>query len=660
MPSAARAQGRDTVVKRDTLVRRDTSAKRDTLVKTDSAARAAARVPGNTVPPADTTVRADTAPPHIPLPVDTVRRDTIKAPLAHAELPQTADPTGSYHLDRDEIFATGAQNVGDLLDRLPGVTQLRAGWMAAPMTATYLGDAARVRVFLDGVEYQSFDPHAGGSLDYSQIPLWPIEAVTVERSASEVRVYMNTWEVDRTTPYTRTDITTGDHQTNLYRGFFGRRFKHGESLQFGVEQYGTAPEPQGATSDQLSLMGRVGWAHGPFSVDAFMLQVRTHRGTITDPYSLDSLDQLDATRRDAYLRFGVGSPDRGPWLQAIAATTRYQFAGGATTVPTIIDSTKAAGDTTVSGAQYLLTGGFTRWGVRVSGAARYFASFNRAFVAQDSAHDTTTVQGSPAADSSGAPAVKPCCWRHGLFVPSVRADFNLWKFSVSAFAEGQGPDSVSRREANAVFAPFSFLRFAGAVGSERDARTPDSLLTPGYRRLEAGLRIHDLWLGGGTIMRGAVMLAAPALVNDSLTRVSEPSATATFISVRGRIWRGINADAFALKWNDSTGFYRPQYQTRAQLYISTSLLDRFPDNSFHIFFGATHEYQSATYFPVGAAGVERLPGYRTIGAQLEIRIERAVLSYRFTNALGEKYQTVPGFQMPRQSSVYGMRWYFWN
>ncbi len=58
--------------------------------------------------------------------------------------------------------------------------------------------------------------------------------------------------------------------------------------------------------------------------------------------------------------------------------------------------------------------------------------------------------------------------------------------------------------------------------------------------------------------------------------------------------------------------------------------------------------------------MERLPGYRTIGVQLEIRIERAVLSYRFTNALGEKYNQVPGFLMPRQSSVYGMRWYFWN
>ncbi len=620
MPSAAGAQARDTLARRDTAARADTT-------------------------------------PRVPLPADTVKRDTIQPPITHAELPRTADPTGSYHLDRDEIFATGAQSVGDLLARLPGITELHVGWMSTPATAAYLGDAARVRVFLDGLEYDALDPHAGGIVDLARLPLWPIQEITVERSPAEVRVYLDTWTVDRTTPYTRTDITTGDLQTNLYRGYFGRRFGHGELLQFGVEQYGTLPTRAGGTSDQLSLMGRVGWAHGPFSADAFMLQVRSHRASLLDPITGDSLAQRDATRRDAYVRLGLNAPGDGAWLQALAATSRYAYAGGASGAPTTTDTTAAAkGDTITSGSQYVLAGGLSKWGIRFSGTARYFGAFDRGISAADSTAFAAVLD--TASDSTKL-RLKPPRHRMGLFVPTLRADWNWWRLGVSAYAEGQGTDSVSHREVSAAFTPFSFLRIMAAVGTARDARIPDSLLTPNYRRLEAGLRIHDLWIGGGTIVRGAVMLAAPALVDDSLVPVREPSATATFVNVQGRLWKGIHADAFALRWNDSTGFYRPQYETHAQLYISTSLLDRFPNNSFHFFLGLTHEYRSATFFPVGTT-VERLSGYRTVGAQLEIRIERAVLSYRFQNALGERYNQVPGFLMPRQTSVYGVRWYFWN
>ncbi len=571
-------------------------------------------------------------------------------------MPIVADPSGTYHLDATQIFETGARSLGDLLARIPGVTELSTGWMAAPTTAAYLGDEQRIRVFLDGVEYYGFNPHAGGALDYSQIPLWPIEAVTVERSPSEIRVYLNTWRVNRTTPYTRTDISTGDLQTNLYRAYFGRRFKHGEDLQFGVQQYGTLPSRAGATSDQLSLMGRVGWARGKFSIDAFALQVGSHRGVIIDPYTGDSVPTLQATRRDAYVRVGYGDPDSGPWVQGLASTTRYAYAGPGGPPPVVTDSTAATaakGDTVVSGSQYVLSAGFSHWGLRLSATARYLASFDRGLPpSADSAVVDTTV-----ADSLKKP---PCCRRHGLLIPSARLDYNFWRLGLSAYAEGKGADSTARAEVSGVFTPFSFLRFSGAFGTVRDSRIADTTVSSSYRRVEAALRIHRLWVGGGLITRGAARLAAPTLVNDSLVAESEPSATAAFVQVQGRLWKAVHVEAYALRWNDTTGLYRPRYETHSQIYVSTSLLSRFPNNNFHFYLGLTHQYRSATYFPIGNVGVERITGYRTIGAQLEIRIERAVLSYRFTNALGEKYMEVPGFLMPRQTSIYGVRWYFWN
>src|SRR5690348_11609534 len=55
-------------------------------------------------------------------PVDTVRADTIKAPLAHAERPADLGIGRTLHWTRDSLFATGALTLTDLLDRVPGIT----------------------------------------------------------------------------------------------------------------------------------------------------------------------------------------------------------------------------------------------------------------------------------------------------------------------------------------------------------------------------------------------------------------------------------------------------------------------------------------------------------------------------------------------------------
>ena len=51
---------------------------------------------------------------------------------------------------------------------------------------------------------------------------------------------------------------------------------------------------------------------------------------------------------------------------------------------------------------------------------------------------------------------------------------------------------------------------------------------------------------------------------------------------------------------------------------------------------------------------------RTLAFTLEVRIQTAVVSYQFRNLLQERYVMVPGFQMPRQTQFYGVRWDFWN
>jgi hypothetical protein len=96
--------------------------------------------------------------------------------------------------------------VVDILDRIPGLTTYRSGWIATPQTAAFNGDFQRVRIFYDGIEMDSLDPDNGGILDLSTVQLWTLEHLSVERSAGEARVFMRSWRVENTTPYTRVDV----------------------------------------------------------------------------------------------------------------------------------------------------------------------------------------------------------------------------------------------------------------------------------------------------------------------------------------------------------------------------------------------------------------------------------------------------------------------
>ena len=61
----------------------------------------------------------------------------------------------------------------------------------------------------------STEAREGGVRDLGVIQLWSLEEVAVERAAGELRVYLRSWRVERTTACTRTDITTGSENTNL-------------------------------------------------------------------------------------------------------------------------------------------------------------------------------------------------------------------------------------------------------------------------------------------------------------------------------------------------------------------------------------------------------------------------------------------------------------
>lgn len=630
----------------------DTSrAKADTIRKDSMAVK----VPARPTPDSllrDSLAKRDSTRPKPPV------RDSIQPPFTRAPMPVPLEIGRTLIFDRAAIFASGAVTLQDLLDRIPGITGLRSGWLASPMMSSYMGDVRRVRVFFDGVEYDEVDERTNGLLDLTEVQLWTLEELRIEWGATEVRVYTRTWRVDHTTPYTRADINTGDQQTNLYRGFFGKRFGGGEGIQFGAQQYGTTPPGRfSPSSDAVSLLARLGWAKRGWSVDAFALRTSRNRGeiapqTIRGTVAVDSVPALTAARTDAYLRAGYGDPEHGPWLQAMASSVSYAIshqsnnAFGPSTTDTL------AKDTTRFRAQYIAQGGLTFGPFRLEAADRYrVGDLNLTAVPLCAVCKSSILKQLPS---------------RTMWTPSGRVEFVSGPLSVSAFAEGMGPDSMSRAEVTGRLTPLPFLSFVGAVGTSKDQQTSDSSGTTNFFRGEAGLRLFGtLWMSGGVLRRDSTLLVAPRVFGQPYVAVEGSPATGYMAKLQGTIYKALRVDAFGVRWNDTTGFYRPRYQARTEIFLATNWLSRFPSGNFGFLASVSQEYRSHTLFPVltdTASGLQAIPvpDSRVLNFHLEIRIVSAILTYQFRNVEGVPYELVPGFLMPRLNQFYGVRWEFWN
>ncbi len=545
-------------------------------------------------------------------------------------MPALTDIGETYRWTRDELFASGALTLTDLLERIPGVTTFRSGWLGAPHTAAMMGDFSRVRIFYDGIELDPLDPRMGGMNDIAAIQLWQLEELRIERGAGEIRVYTKSWRVRSTTPNSRVDIATGDLETNGYRGYFGRRFTHGEVLQLGAYQFRTQdPRGQG-DADQLSLFGRVGWAKKGFSIDgSFMRTNRTHSLQFRDPdLERDSLPSLDARYGQAYARIGYADTTRGYWVQLIAASLSHSqnnLAFKATTTDTTDTAKVVPSRLDFSRPQYIAAFGWEKDGATISSTTRMRSIGGQLYVA-----------------------------------PSVRASYDAPRIAVSLFGEQQPELNLRRIEASGRLLPLSWFALGGAVGQYAHTGAPStaSPTTLAWRG-EVGLRVHRAWFSGGLMSRDTAVLIAPVVYDTGFKAAVARNMTGTFLRFRGKFWKDVGIDVSAVKW-DSAGSFRPEYQTRSQLYANTAWLRKFPSGNFNILFALTHEYRTVAYFPIGGAEPLRASQYRTLDMLLEIRLLQATLTYQFRNLLNADYTQVPGYGMHRPVQVYGVRWQFFN
>lgn len=561
--------------------------------------------------------------------------DSVKAPLARAEIAPNTDIGERYRWDRDAIFASGAVTLGDLLGRVPGVTGFASGWISTPQTNTYIGDFRRIRVFYDGVELDPLDVTMGAMHDFGMLPLWTLEELVVERAAEELRVHMRSWRVNKTTPYTRADIATGDLATNSYRGFFGRRFSNGAALQIGAQQYSNEDQRAGGDGNALSLMARAGWAKKQWSVDGVAIRTRRNRNEQLreEAFPGANLPALNATRSDAYFRVGYGDPEGPRWLQVIAATSRFAEANNktssttGTTTPTTGTAVGDTVDTTASHAQYVATAGLRKAGASVSGTLRYRTLNSRWYL-----------------------------------TPAARVSYERGIVSATAFAEQQESDSTFRGDVSARVQLLPFLSVGGSLGQTRPIEGNERPASLAYRG-EVGLRAGRLWATGGIMSLDTTVVPAPRVYDTLYVAATVGPRQAYFATLRGPIWKGIGIDVVGSKWSwtkSADSAYVPLYQVRSSIYASTSWLSRFPQGNFHVLLQATHEYRTRVMFPVADGDPQFSSQYRTISTLFELRLYDATISWQYRNVVGAIYSVVPGYTAPRAINYYGVRWDFFN
>jgi len=570
------------------------------------------------------------------------RGDTVKTPFPRFEKPVSFEIDERLRFTRDQILSSEATNLIDLLDRVPGVVSYRTGWLASAHVASYLGDFTRIRVFMDGVELDANDPRSNRILDYSDVYLWMLDEIVIERAAGEVRVWCRTATVNRVTPYTRTDVFTGDLNTNGFRGLFGRRFMNGLTLQVAGQQFATqqgrasafgstAAVGRGDGANQ-TLNARFGWAKARWSADVYGVVTTRDREAQAGIDSTPDVVAFKGARREGYLRLGYGDTSNGFWAQAMFNSLRMRLEGIADPEQ---EDTTIRSDTTRSREQKVLAVGYrtNSWQVSLTERLRTF----------------------------GGQA-----WHS----PAVRASYTTRLLSAGLFVENTPLDSSQHADASVRVAPLPWL-VLGASHSLRQfddtTQRDDEIVT----RVEGGLHWKKWWITGGVVRQTQFRQAAPTLIVGNVTDIIETGAngaqlvsTAIQFGARGTIFKSLRLDVQGARWtNDLT--YRPQITVRSDLSLTTSWLGRFPRGEFGFNAHVITEYRDAflfAYFGGNNRGpiIVRSQISRPITALVEIRIQRAVIFYQFHNVSGQPYVYVPGIVMPRQVQMYGVRWEFWN
>jgi hypothetical protein len=567
----------------------------------------------------------------VPAPKDTVPvPDSLSPDSFRPRLPPLGAPPGPLPrngrivFDRDALWFSGALTLGELLERVPGVMLVRAGWFGRPEVIHYAGQGATsVVLVLDGFVLDPIGQDSTG-IDLSRIELGLLRRVEVEVLPSQLRVYLFTDGQAVRRARTETSFATGDASTSSYLIRYLNRWKNGTQLALGVNYLATngAVTSPGRSSD-LGLWAKGSWVPAPrfgvayqvlsVSVDRDSFSVAGVSGPVTPPSG-------KAHRTDAFFRGFIASRTDGMGLRfdALVGSTSYR-------------DTSAAHDRD-----------------QLQGAA--IASYR---AGHWSSELTARLRDSPTPVEVQLRAAA-----------SPLASLTLSGYLLSRTHLGGRQSREGALEAE--FRPWPALTFHAAARSRDEVAAPvfpaDSAqrvtdyeagltLTTRSIDLDVSLARHGAYGPPVYGTFGSVVPAYPALGVRTATVAFALRPTA-YLTVSG--WYRHPLDAL-------TSAYEPPHHTRIWATFRSRLLPVLRRGAFDfVAEGSLEGWSRGALGLDGAGSPVLLRGATVVDWRLELRLLGAALFWTFRNAEIERYSVVPGVFMPRLMQRYGVRWEFTN
>jgi hypothetical protein len=534
-------------------------------------------------------------------------------PYLGAEGPRVAGTVRVW--TRDSLDWSGAETVGDLLARVPGLFVLRGGGLGRPEIPNYLGRGpAAVEYRLDGLPYAPLGPDST-AVDAATLGLALLERVDVERVPGAIRVHLFTRRHDLAAPLSRLAISSGDRDFARYEGLLTRRGRGGFGFGLGAEVLDVPDPGLPAGYQHAQYWGQLSWVPRPgrgvllqvVGADPDREELLSGADTLTRP--------LDGSRRDYQLRAFL---TRGTEPRA----TRVDLLLGRSTWK----------DDTIDQRQ-------DQGGVSVEHRAPRLLLAGSAFLR--SGWTTADLRG------RGGWAVGPFALAAEGVFQRHRAERNSGWFTAqgSAALPGGMAARVEARVGSIVPAP-------AIDGSEAESTTD----VAGY------LGWHRAWVSveAGLSGLGAVPMPgyAPLPALDSIAPLA-----ATWFTAEARLrlapWLTLEGWMGAPMGDAPEG--RPPFHGSGMVTLRSKFLRQFPSGFFDLRLslggeiwddGVLGHRPDGTPVPIAGNSLTRL--------SLELQLGRFLAYYHRTNLLGRTVEQAPGASFPTYATTFGVKWEFLN
>ncbi|MFI5208477.1 MAG: TonB-dependent receptor, partial [Gemmatimonadales bacterium] len=575
--------------------------------------------PDSLRPPRDTTRRDSTALP------DSLKPDSMEPVLPPLGTPPGPQPAlRRMVFDDDFIRASGVMSLGELLEHVPGVFLVRAGWFGHPEAVAYAGQGATsLELYWDGFALDPLGQDSAG-FDLGRFDLGSLKRVEVEVLPTVLRVYLISDVRGARRAHTEASFGTGDASTNGYRLRYMNRWAGGGGLGVGATAFSTAGTGTSrAGANQLNLAARGTWAPSERSGVEFQLNTYSFTRDELDPSAFGATSApfpaVSVRRTDMFARAFAASRDDGMGLRLDAQLGSSSY-----------HDTSVTRDTTVTQAM-----------LDVSYRARNW-----------SAEGWTRVRDSRTPLEMG----ERLAW-------SPLRMLTLTGFSrVRTLLGGGGTSELS---GGADLRPVNFLQFHGDV---RWRHLDDSA----YVASDTAQNVRD-WSAGVSVFSERVTFDASIGHRDpySVPALGQFRAQLPGVVAVGSRVTTVSYEIRPYRWFTISGWWRdpgvdsvpfePRNHAITRFTFRSAFLPKFRRNVFDMMAqveieswgrGVSGRDSTGTLYPLG--------GYTVWNYHFQFKLVGAVIYWTMRNALFKRYTLIPGYELPRGTSRFGVRWEFTN